>query len=75
MYVDDALSVSEHPKEALEEIDKYFMMKPGSITVPKIYLGAKLSLEHLPNGVKAWALSSSKYIYKIQLHTWKEEWR
>ena len=38
------------------------MMKPESIEVPKIYLGAKLSFVELPNGVKAWGLSSSKYI-------------
>lgn len=62
LYVDDALAISEYPKEQLMEIDKYFMMKPGSIEVPKIYLGAKLSLEELPNGVKAWGVSSSKYI-------------
>ena len=62
LYVDDALAVSEHPKEALLEIDKYFMMKPESIEVPKIYLGAKLSFVELPNGAKAWGLSSSKYI-------------
>ena len=62
LYVDDAISVSEHPKEALMEIDKYFMMNPESIMVPKTYLGAKLSLEDLPNGVNTCALSSSKYI-------------
>ena len=62
LYVDDALAIGEHPKVMLEEIDKFFMMKPGSIQVPKLYLGAKLSLEELPNGAKAWALSSSKYI-------------
>ena len=45
LYVDDALCISEYPKEALMEIDKYFMMKPGSINVPKIYLGAKITLE------------------------------
>ena len=62
LYVDDALCISEYPKEALMEIDKYFMMKPDSINVPKIYLGAKITLEELPNGVKAWSISSSKYI-------------
>ena len=42
LYVDDTLAIGEHPKEMLEEIDKFFMMKPGSIQVPKLYLGAKL---------------------------------
>ena len=54
LYVDDALSVSKHPKQALLEIDKFFMMKPDSIEVPKIYLGAKLSLVELRNGTKGW---------------------
>ena len=62
LYVDNALSISEHSKQALLEIDKFFIMKPDSIEVPKIYLGAKLSLVELPNGAKGWGLSSSKYI-------------
>ena len=37
-------------------------MKDGSIGNPDIYLGAKVKQMELPNGVKAWALSSSKYI-------------
>ena len=62
LYVDDALGIGERPKEQLQELDKYFKMKPGSITEPKLYLGAKLSLEQLPNGETAWSISSSKYI-------------
>ena len=42
LYVDDCLCVSEHPREALEEINKYFPMKPNSIEAPRIYLGAKI---------------------------------
>ena len=57
LYVDDALCIIKYPKESLMEIDKYFMMKPGSINVTKIYLGDKVSLEELPNGVKAWSVS------------------
>ena len=62
LYVDDTLAVSEHPKEQLLEIDKYFKFKPNSIEEPKIYLGAKLSKEELPNGAVGWGISSSKYI-------------
>lgn len=43
LYVDDCLCVSSEPRAALEEIDKYFPMKSGSIEIPKIYLGAKIS--------------------------------
>ena len=62
LYVDDCLCVSEHPKAALEDINHYFPMKPGSIGPPKIYLGAKLSKVDLPNGVTAWAISASQYV-------------
>ena len=62
LYVDDAMAIGERPRDQLEELDKYFKMKPGSITEPKMYLGAKLSLEQLPNGESAWSISSSKYI-------------
>ena len=31
LYVDDALCVSEHPEAQLEELSKYFLLKPGSI--------------------------------------------
>ena len=62
LYVDDVLVVSEHPKECLLEIDKYFPMKPGSIGVPKLYLGGKVSQVQLPNGVNAYAISMSQYV-------------
>ena len=37
-------------------------MKPGSICDPDFYLGAKLRMKRLSNGVLAWSMSSSKYI-------------
>ena len=62
LYTDDALVVSEHPKECLLEVDKYFPMKQGSIGEPRIYLGGKISQVQLPNGVIAYALSMSQYV-------------
>ena len=62
LYVDDCLVVSEHPDQALNKLGKYFPLKPGSVGPPKLYLGGKLSRVDLPNGVKAWAVSASKYI-------------
>ena len=62
LYVDDALAIGEDPKSQLMELDKFFPMKPGSIDRPKIYLGAKLTEEELPNGILGWSISSSKYI-------------
>jgi hypothetical protein len=61
IYTDDLLVISENPKIVLERIDKYFPLKPGSITPPNVYLGAKVSKYTLPNGVSAWAMSSSQY--------------
>ena len=61
LYVDDCLCVSEHPREALMEINEYFLMKPSYIGPPKIYLGAKIGKVQLPNGVEAYAVSTSQY--------------
>ena len=67
LYVDDTLCLSEHPKEALLELNKYFGLKKDKkgnplIETPKIYLCGKLSQVQLPNGVIAWAISSSQYV-------------
>lgn len=64
LYVDDCLCVSEDPKDALLQLDKYFPMKPDSLGPPKIYLGGKVSKVQLPNGVSAWAFSSSQYVHE-----------
>ena len=37
-------------------------MKQGSIGEPRIYLGGKISQDQLPNGVIAYALSTSQYV-------------
>jgi hypothetical protein len=44
------------------QVDNYFKMKPGSIGDPDFYLGAKLRMKRLSNGILAWSMSSSKYI-------------
>ena len=62
LYTDDCLSVSHLPRKALEDLGKYFTLKPGSIGPPKIYLGGKVSQVDLPNGSKAWAFSASQYV-------------
>jgi hypothetical protein len=62
LYVDDCLCIHHDPKTELEKLDKYFMMKPGSIGDPDMYLGAKVRRVQLENGVWAWAASSSKYV-------------
>ncbi|KAI2491971.1 Reverse transcriptase (RNA-dependent DNA polymerase) [Fragilaria crotonensis] len=62
LYVDDIRMVHHDSIRALNEIDHFFKTKPGSIRNPEYYLGAKLRQTTLPNGVDAWAMSSSKYV-------------
>ena len=35
LYVDDCLCISENPKPAILQVDKYFPIKPGSLGPPK----------------------------------------
>ena len=60
--VDDCLCICHNAEQEPHKIDKFFKMKDGSVGDPDIYLGAKVKQMELPNAVKAWALSSSKYI-------------
>jgi len=62
LYVDDCLAIHHDATTALNDLDKFFMMKKGSIGDPDIYLGAKLKKMKLPNGVEAWGMSPSKYV-------------
>ena len=62
LYVDDCLAVSEHPTELLQELDKYFPMKPGSVGPPKLYLGAKVSKIQLSNDVEAYSVITIQYV-------------
>ena len=62
LYVDDALCIHHDAQTALEDLDRYFQMKEGSIGDPDLYLGAKLRKVSLPNGVQAWSTSPSKYV-------------
>ena len=71
-YVDDCLVTSQHPKELLDRLDKYFPLKPGSVGPPNLYLGGKLTEIVLPNGVKAWSISGSKYIQEAIANLEKE---
>jgi hypothetical protein len=68
-YVDDILSIHHDAMTALNELDYYFKMKPGSIGDPDIYLGGKLRETTLANGVKAWGISPSKYIQEAVRNT------
>ena len=59
LCVDDCLCIHRDAESALYEINKYFPIKKGSISDPDIYLGSKLRLVTLCNGVKVWSASPS----------------
>ena len=60
--MDDILAISHDAMTALDRMDKFFMMKKGSIGYPDINLGAKLRKVQLDNGVFAWGMSPTKYV-------------
>ena len=63
MYVDYVLVISHQPKKViLLEIGKYFVIKPGSLGTPQIYLGIMVSKVTMDNSVEAWTSSSSQYV-------------
>ena len=62
LYVDDCLAISETPKEAVLQLDKFFKMKKNSIANIDIYLGGKVKKMHLLNMVDAWNFSLSQYV-------------
>ncbi len=62
IYVDDILCIHNDHDAILAQIDKYFLLKPDSVGALNVYLGAKLKLMQLENGVWAWGLSPSKYV-------------
>jgi hypothetical protein len=56
LYVDDVLVISESAEKVLRnEIGQHFVLRDESIGLPLQYLGGKLRLVTLENGVKAWA--------------------
>ena len=63
LYVDDVLMISENAEEVLrKEIGKYFTLKKGSIGMPDVYLGGKVSQVVMDNGARAYSFSSSQYV-------------
>ena len=63
LYTNDFLVISEFGEDILrKELKPYFKLKEESIGHPTIYLGGKVSKVALPNGVVAWAFSTSQYV-------------
>jgi hypothetical protein len=61
-YVDNILCVHHNPLSVLNLINGYMPLKPSLVGDPDIYLGAKLKMTQLENGIWAWGLSPSKYV-------------
>ncbi len=49
----------------LDKLDKYFTLKPSSVGNPSMYLGAKLKVMQMSNGVYAWGMSPTKKSRKL----------
>ena len=62
LYTDHCPCINHNAEDEIKKLDKYFMMKKGSIGDPDFYLGAKIKPMRMPNGVTSWSMSSSKYI-------------
>jgi hypothetical protein len=61
-YVDDILCIYHNPMSVLNLINGYMPLKLSLVGDPDIYLGAKLKMTQLDNGIWAWGLSPSKYV-------------
>lgn len=63
VHTDDALCVSETPKETLCKLDQRFLLKPDSMGEPKQCLGASVKRFELPGtGKECWAMGSEQCI-------------
>eukprot|EP00980_Cylindrotheca_fusiformis_P019105 scaffold6452_cov132-Cylindrotheca_fusiformis.AAC.1 len=61
-YVDDVISMSCKPMEAIEGIKAVFKLKDDKAAIPEMYLGAGVNHVKTSNGTPCWALSSEKYL-------------
>ena len=62
IYVDDILICSEHPKKYMDQLGTAFMLKPGSVDEPKVYLGADFRKKRLQNGDDIWITGANSYL-------------
>ena len=69
LYVDNCLCICHDAEAETHKIDKFFLMKKGSIGDPDMYLGARVKRMEMLNGVQAWALSLSKYVQEAVQNT------
>ncbi len=58
VYVDDILVFAKEPKVTMDELDKLYELKSGSVHEPDVYLGADMEKVQLPSGKTEWAMGS-----------------
>jgi len=61
-YVDDIISISANPLNAIQGIQKVFKLKNDRADVPDMYLGGGVSKVRTNSGKECWTLSSEQYI-------------
>ena len=63
LHVDDDLVISNNSRHILDnEIGKYFIMRPGYVGTPDIYIGGHMRNISFENGAKSWGFRSSQYV-------------
>jgi Reverse transcriptase (RNA-dependent DNA polymerase) len=63
VYTDDIFAIGMNPNEIRTKLNRYFHLKQESTHPPDDYLGTKLKMVTLPNGVQAWGQGCSHYIH------------
>ena len=61
-YVDDVISIGEHPMRAIEGIKATFKLKGDKAEIPDMYLGGSIAKVNTADGVECWTISSEKYV-------------
>jgi hypothetical protein len=64
IHTDDLLVIAESPRDILNMLDQHYVLKPGSIGIPKTYLGAEVGQYSLPDqpDKPRWFMGSEKYV-------------
>jgi len=64
IYTNDFLCISTYPKKILDSIGMHFKLKPKSIKMPEVSLGANLECFMLPDNPskQQWSMSSTNYV-------------
>ena len=65
VYVDDLLIIDKNPAQYMSMVQSNFTVKPGSIEIPKIYLGADMHKVTYEDGSYAWTMSAESFVKKV----------